>query len=177
MWEVSLTHPLLSLFLSGEFLLHIPCWLNFSVGSFSYTSHASFFFFFFFFKSGSFSHTSRAGFICIWGVSLTHPMPTLFLCRKFLLHILCWLKIFIWGVSVKKKQNKNKRKEEEETSTGCVKETRHIKDKASTGCVRESPCIKIEKFLSGEFLLHILCLLYFSVGSFSYTSHAGLKKK
>ena len=28
-------------------------------------------------------------------------------------------------------------------------------------------------FLSGEFLLHISCLLYFSAGSFSYTSHAG----
>ena len=28
-------------------------------------------------------------------------------------------------------------------------------------------------FLSREFLLHIPCLLYFSVGSFSYTSHAG----
>ena len=46
MWEVSLTHPLLPLFLSGEFLLHIPCWLYFSVGSFSYTSHARFFLFF-----------------------------------------------------------------------------------------------------------------------------------
>ena len=35
---VSLTHPMLISHLSGEFLLHIPCWLSFSVGSFSYTS-------------------------------------------------------------------------------------------------------------------------------------------
>ena len=34
---VSLTHTMLSLFLPGEFLLHIPCWLHFCLGSFSYT--------------------------------------------------------------------------------------------------------------------------------------------
>ena len=53
MWGVSLRHPMLALFLSGDFLLHIPCWLYFYLGSFSYTS--------------------RADFIFIWGVSLTHP--------------------------------------------------------------------------------------------------------
>ena len=50
---------------------------------------------------GSFSYTSRAGFIFNWGVSLTHPMIALFFvgsfsytshdcfifCGKFLLHI------------------------------------------------------------------------------------------
>ena len=41
-------------FLSEEFLLHIPCWLHFNRGSFSYTP--------------------RAGFILIGGVSLTHPV-------------------------------------------------------------------------------------------------------
>ena len=58
-------------FLSGEFLLHVPCWLHFYLGSFSYTS--------------------RAGFIFIWGVSLTHPVLASFLSGEFLLHISCWL--------------------------------------------------------------------------------------
>ena len=53
------------LFLTAEFLLHISCWLHFCLGSFSYTS--------------------RAGFIFIWGVSLTHPVLASF---------------FIWGVSL-----------------------------------------------------------------------------
>ena len=69
MWGVSLTHPELASFLCWEFLLHIPCWFFFSF----------FFLFFFFFLSffsfylGSFSYTSRAGFIFSWGVSLIHP--------------------------------------------------------------------------------------------------------
>ena len=46
-------------FLSGEFLLHIPCWIHFSVGSFSYTS--------------------RAGFIFLWVVSLTYPVLASFM--------------------------------------------------------------------------------------------------
>ena len=41
-WGVSLTHPMLVLYLSGEFLIHIPFWLHFYLGSFSYTSHACF---------------------------------------------------------------------------------------------------------------------------------------
>ena len=114
-WGVSLTHPVLVSFLSGVFLLHIPCWLFF------------FFLFFFFweflkklllfFHLMNFSYTSRAGFIFIWGVSLntshacliflwgvslTHPFFLLyffsstshtcfFLSGEFLLHISCWL--------------------------------------------------------------------------------------
>ena len=124
-WGVSLTHPVLaSFFFSLFFFLlffllflnlgsfpHVPCWLHFYVGNFSYTSHACFiflwgvslthpglaYFYFYFFKS-------RAGFIFMWGISLTHPVLALFFC--------------------------------------------------------------------GECLLHIPCLLYFSVGSFSYTFHA-----
>ena len=95
---VSLTHPVLVSFLSGEFLLHIPCWLLFfcflfffSLGSFSYTSLLAFFFFFFYL--GSFSYTSRAGFIFSWGVSLTHPKLASYLWGEFLLHILC---CFVW---------------------------------------------------------------------------------
>ena len=58
MWWASLTHLLLT-FLCGEFLLHIPCWFHFYLGSFFYTS--------------------RAGFNLISGVSLTHAMPVLFI--------------------------------------------------------------------------------------------------
>ena len=70
-WGVSLTHPVLASFLSGEFLLHIHCWL--------------------YFYEGSFSYTSRGGFIFILGVSLTRPMLALLFCGEFLLHIPCWL--------------------------------------------------------------------------------------
>ena len=88
-WGVSLTHPVLASFLFGEFLLHIPCWLNY-------------------FYLGNFSYTSRAGFIFIWGVSLTHPMLASFLFGEFLLHTPCWhhfyfifyLIIIISGVSL-----------------------------------------------------------------------------
>ena len=110
MWEVSPTHPMLTsflskgvsltrpvlssflffvfcLFLSGEFLLDIPCWLHFYIGSFSYTSHDSYLKIIF----GSFSYTSRAGFIFIWVVPLKHPVRPSFLCGEFLLHIPCCL--------------------------------------------------------------------------------------
>ena len=83
---------MLASFLSGEFLLHIPCWLLYYVPSFSYTSRGDFFF------------------IC--GVSLTHPVLASFLGREFLLHSQCWLLcvgsfsytsstgFFMWGVSL-----------------------------------------------------------------------------
>ena len=108
MWGVSLTHPVLVsfiiwgvsltqsvlffsfffFFLSGKFLLHIPCWLHFYLGSFSYTSHASLTKKYsgeyplhipcwLHFYMGSFSYTSRAGFNLISGLSLTHPMLVL----------------------------------------------------------------------------------------------------
>ena len=66
-WGVSLTHPVLASFLSGEFLLHIPCCLHFYAGSFSYTS--------------------RVVFIFIRGVSLSHPVLASFFSGEFLLHI------------------------------------------------------------------------------------------
>ena len=71
MWEVSLTHPVLPLFLSEEFLFHIPCWL------------LLFFFFFFFFFIG--------------GVSLIRPVLGSFLSGVFLLHIPCWRLFFYLG--------------------------------------------------------------------------------
>ena len=42
---VSLTHPMLGSFLSGVFLVHIPYWLLFCLGSFSFTSRAGCFVF------------------------------------------------------------------------------------------------------------------------------------
>ena len=79
MWEVSLTHPLLSLFLSGEFLLHIPALFFFS------------FFFNYYFYLGNFSYTFHVCFLFLWEVSLTHPVLASFLSGEFLLHIPCWL--------------------------------------------------------------------------------------
>ena len=87
MWGVSLTHPMLASFLSGQFPLHIPSCVHFYLASVCYTSHAGFtflrgvslthpmlhptspphptpFFLFFFFKFS--------------GVSLTHPVPSSF---------------------------------------------------------------------------------------------------
>ena len=151
MWGVCLAHPVLASFLSGKFLLHIPCWLYISVGSFSYTSHAGFFFSY---NLGSFSSASHAGFIFTWGVSLTHSMLTLFLCGTFFSFFLLpshagvifYLGsisypsragfIFIWGVSL------------------------------------IHPVLAL--ISSGDFLLHISSWIYFSVGRFSYTYHPGI---
>ena len=87
MWGVSLTHPVLPsflsweilfvpfyfififIFLSGEFLLHIPYWFNFFMGEI--LLHLPCWVHFY---RGCFSYTSRAGFFFVWGVSLTHPM-------------------------------------------------------------------------------------------------------
>ena len=70
---------MLSSFVYGEFLLHIPCWLHFYTGSFSYIS--------------------RAGFFFIWGVSLTHPMlASVFIWGVSLTHPIDFN--FIWGVSL-----------------------------------------------------------------------------
>ena len=130
-WGVSLTHPMLALFfyglasvLCGEFLLHIPCWFCFYVGSFS--------------------STTLATFVFIWGVSHTHPVLSWLLCKEFVLHIPYRLHfnlgnsfykchigfIFIWGVSL------------------------------------TNPMLA-SFFQSGEFLLHIPCWIYFYLASFS----------
>ena len=115
-WGDSLTHPVLSSCLSGEFLWNIPCWLHFYLASFSDTSHAGFLFLSeefllnilcrLHFYLANFSYTSHATFSFLWGVSLTHPMlasilicgvsltdplQALLFCGEFLLHIPCWL--------------------------------------------------------------------------------------
>ena len=113
---VYLQHHQLDSFLCGEFLLHIPCWLYFYVGSFFYISGAAFLlcvefplhipcsldfyegvsltysvFVLLLFYRVSFFYPSRAGFIFISGVSLTQPILASFLSWEFLLHIPCWL--------------------------------------------------------------------------------------
>ena len=83
-------------FLSGEFLLHIPCWLHFYLWRFSYTSRCGFVFVVVVVVNlGSFSYTSRAGLFFIGRVSLTHPMLVSYLLEEFLLHILCWLHFYL----------------------------------------------------------------------------------
>ena len=178
MWEVSLTHPVLALFLSGEFLLHIPCWVHCYRGTCSYTSRASFTF--------------------IWGVSLTHPMLALLFCRGFLLYIPsclpppppplnlrsfsytsgtgfiffflggggvllnipCWLYFYVGSFFY--------------TSHADFYTSRvtfiFIWEVSLT-----HPCWFFWIFFppSGEILLHIPCWFRFYLGSFSYTSHDG----
>ena len=185
-WGVSLTHPVLALILSaislthptlvsfcpGKFLLHIPCWLHFYLGSFSYTPRAGFIFMRTVsytshadsFYAGSFSYTSRAGFSFYSCVSLTYPMLTLFFCGEFLFHVPCWLLFLIRGVSL----------------THPV-----LFSFLSAESLLNIPCCFIfiwglsltdrtmMSILSGEFLLHIQCWSHFYQLTFSYTSHAG----
>ena len=105
-WVVSLTHVMLALLFCGEFLLHIPCWLQFHLGSFSYTSHAGFTFLW----GISVTHARLFFFFFIWGVSLTHPVLASFLSEEFLLYIRssdhfhlgrfsCWLHFYVGSFS------------------------------------------------------------------------------
>ena len=129
-------------FLSREFLLHIPCW----------------FIYLFIYYHGNFSYTSRAAFIFISGVSLTHPVLALILLGDFLRHIPCWLpfdkRSFVLFL--------------------CSEFLLHIPCclHFCAGSLSDtSPCLP--SFLRGEFLLHIPSCLHFYMGNLSYTSHAG----
>ena len=96
MWGVSLTYQMLILFLSGEFLLHIPSWLYFVCGEFLLHVPC----WLVCFHLGSFSSTSHGGFISIWGVSMSHPVLAFFssfFCGEFLLHIPCWGFLFYFS--------------------------------------------------------------------------------
>ena len=96
---------MLASFLCGEFFLHIPRWLHFYLGSFSYTSRGDFIFMrglcltlpmmtLFLCGFVSLTHPVLPSFMML-GVSLTHPVLSSFLCREFLLHIPCWLYYFL----------------------------------------------------------------------------------
>ena len=134
---VSLTHAVLASFLSGKFHLHIPCWLHFNLGSFSYTSHASF--------------------IIMPGVFLTRPVLSSTECKEFLLHIasshiFVFLFLFVWVVSL----------------------THPIL--FSFFFLLFFPfffSFLFFLFLSADFLLHIPCWLNCYLRNFSYTSRAG----
>ena len=100
---------------------------------------------------GSFSYTSRAGFIFIWGVSLPED--------RFILHIRCllilfyfyfifYLGTFIRGLSL----------------------TSHSGFIFIWGVSPTHP--ELASFLSGEFFLHFPRWLHFYAGSFTYTSRA-----
>ena len=168
MREVSLTHPVLAFFLyllfsflSGEFLLHIPRWLYFSVGSFSYTSHACLIF--------------------LWGVSLTDPVLASYLCGEFLLNIRYWLYfylgsfsytshacfLFLWGVCLTHP--------ELVLSLSLSLATTRLASFLCGEFLLHIPCwLFFFFFLSGQLLLRILRWLYFSMGNLCYTSHACL---
>ena len=224
-WGVSLTYPVLASFLTGEFLLHIPCWLNLYLGSFSYTSRAGFnfisgvslkqpmlasffiwgvslpqpllvsfffFFFFFFFYLGSFSYTTRAGFIFIsgvflhipcwlhlymesfsytsraglifmWGISLPHPVLASFLSGEFLLHIPRWCHFYVGSSLI-------------HPALALILSADsllhiHAGFIFIRGVSLTHPVLALVS--SGEFLLHIPRWCHFYLGCFSYTSRAG----
>ena len=144
-WGFSLTH-----LLCGEFLLHTPYRLCFYVGSFSYTS--------------------RAVFIFMRGVSLTHPMLALFFFGEFLLHIPCLLLLFSSGEFLLHIPWWLRFCFVFYLGSFCY--TSRAGFIFNWGVSLTHPVLA--SFLSGEFLLQIPLWLYFSVGSFSYTSHNGL---
>ena len=79
---------MLDSFLFGEFLLHVPNWIYFSVRSFSYRSHPSFF-----------SPPPPPLLFLIWGVFLTLLMLASFLFEEFLFNIRCWLHFYMGSFS------------------------------------------------------------------------------
>ena len=182
-WGVSLIHPMLTLCLCGEFLLHIPSWLYVSVGSFSYTSHAGFFYF----NVGSSSYTSRAGFSFICGRFLKHPVLASILCGEFLLHIPwwlflggefllhipCWYHIYLGSFSYTSRAGFVFFVLFFYVGSFCYTFRNYYFFKYFFNGVVSLTHPVLASFLSGEFLSHIPCGLHFYVGSFSYTSRAG----
>ena len=189
-WETTkvrlhLSAMLFSNYLSGEYLLHIPCWHNILFGEFDLHIPCWLHFYL-----GNVSYTSRACIIFLWGVSLTHHFylgsfsytshAGFFLYFFiFLLHIPCWLYfhvgsffytshgcfVFLWGVSL--------------THTGLFSFNLGRNSYTSRAgfifylgsfSYKSHACISF----FGEFPLHISCWLLFSyLGSFSYISRAG----
>ena len=149
---------MLGSFLSEVFLLHIPCWLLFYLGSVSYTSRAGFvcfccccFFRFFLLFFLLFSSLS--------GESLTHPMLDLLFCGEFLLYIPCWLLFFLFlFLSFF-------------FYLGSFSYTSHIGYTFLWVVCLTQPLQT--SFLCGEFLLHIPICLHFYPESFSYRSRVG----
>ena len=187
MWEVSLTHLVLASFLSGELLLHIPCWITFlktfthpvlasclceefllhipSFGEFLLRIQCWFHFY-----VGSFSYTSRAGFIFMLGVSLTHPVLASFLSGEFLLHIpTCFIFLFFREFSYKSRDGFI-------LFLGSFSYTSHSDFIFYLGSFSYTShaffLLFSFSFLSGEFLLHIPRWLELYLGSFTSTPSA-----
>ena len=182
-WGVSLTHPVLALFVCGEFPLHIPCWLLFFSLRRNSPTHPVLTCFCFFsllhiwlqflsgeflwrnpcwlqFYLGSFSYTSRAGFCFIWGVSLSHPVLASFVCEKFLLRILSWFNLYSGSFSYTSRAGFF-------FYLGSFSYTSHTWLIFLWGVSLTHPMLAL--ISSGEFLLHIPCWLQFYLGSFSLT--------
>ena len=85
---------MLASIVSGEFLLNIPYWLHFHMGSFSYTSHADLIFM----EGVSLTHSVLVYF-GYWGVFLTHPVQVSFFSERFLLHITNWPHLCLGSIS------------------------------------------------------------------------------
>ena len=132
--EFLLHIPWWFLFLSGELLLHIPCWLHFCRGSFSYIF--------------------LAGFIFIWGVSLTHPVLALILSGDLFLHIPCWLHFYKGSFSYTSVLDR--------FYVGSFSYTSHAAFIFMHGISLAHP--KLPSILCGEFVLHIPCWLLFMRG-------------
>ena len=147
------------------------------MGSFSYTSRAVIFCYF-----HSLSYTSRAGFMFMKGVSLTHPVLAgfifilgisltylvlaSFLLGEFLLHILCWHHFSVGSFSYTSRAGffffffLN---------LGSSPDTSHAYFIFLREYLLHIPCWLL--FSSGEFLLQIPCWLH--LGNFYNTSGAG----
>ena len=132
-------------FLSGRFLVHIPCWLHLYLGCFFYTS--------------------RARFICMWGVSLTHPLQASLLTEEFLLHIPCWLHFYLGSLASASLCCSH-------FYLGSFSCTSRAGFNFICGVSLIDPVLAL--ILCVEFLLHIQCWRHFYLGSFSYTSRAGV---
>ena len=150
---------MLAYFLPGEFLLHIPCWLYFSVGIFFYIYHAGFMFLW-----------GVSLLLLIWGVSLTHPVLASFLSVEFLSHIPCCLYFMPAFFFFCLGNFSHTSRAVFIFILGSVPYPSRAGFIFNWGVSLTHPMLA--SFLPGEFLLHIPRWLYFSVGCFSYTSHA-----
>ena len=157
--------------------LHIPCWLYFYLGSFSYTSHADFIFYCeefllhipycLCFYLGSFSYTSHACIIFLWGVSLTHPTLASF--HSFLAFFFF---LSVWGISLTHPVQAFFFFFFFFFFTGLFRHTMLTSFLffLSWGVSITHPVLA---FTCGEFLLYIPCWLYIYLVSFSCTSRSG----
>ena len=125
---------------------------------------------------GSFSYTSHDDVNFIWGVSLTHTVPTSFLSGEFLLHIPCFLS-FLRGLSLTHLMLVSFLPWEFLLYIPCwlhfyLGIFSYTSALASFLCGKFLLHIPCWLFLCGEFLSHIPCCLHFHAVSFSYTSSA-----